>query len=92
MFGELAQMSGEPRSATVQAVTSCELVVIEKQAFSQILQENPSFAELISQRMAERQAALEAVGKQVSSEERSSSVSMHKGRLLARVREFFGLV
>jgi small-conductance mechanosensitive channel/CRP-like cAMP-binding protein len=91
MFGEFAQMSGEPRSATVQAITLCELVVIGKEVFAKVLGDNPSLAELISQRMAQRQAALDELGRQASLEEQRNSVTLHQGRFLARIKDFFAL-
>jgi small-conductance mechanosensitive channel/CRP-like cAMP-binding protein len=89
-FGELSLMTGAPRTATVQAVTPCELVVIGKHAFSEILENNPRLAELITQRLAERQAQLHALDR-VSPEAKRISVEDEKGALLKRVREFFGL-
>ena len=90
IFGELSLMTGEPRSATVQAEDACELVVISKPVFSEILSENPVFAELISGRLAERLAELQAADRPVPEPVRSS-VEEHKGQLLRRVRQFFSL-
>jgi small-conductance mechanosensitive channel/CRP-like cAMP-binding protein len=90
IFGELSLMTGEPRTATVQAETPCELLVIGKAVFSHVLAENPGFAELITQRLAERQAALEAVGRE-NPEQQRASVELHKGQLLKRMRQFFSL-
>jgi CRP-like cAMP-binding protein len=83
-------MTGAPRTATVQAVTPCELVVIGKHAFSEILEKSPRLAELITQRLAERQAQLHALDR-MSPEAKRISVEDEKGALLKRVREFFGL-
>ena len=74
----------------MQAESPCELLVIGKAVFSRVLADNPAFAELISQRLAERQAELEAAGRR-SSDEQRPSVAVHKGDLLRRVREFFSL-
>lgn len=90
MFGEFAQMTGEPRRATVQAVTACELVVVGKHAFSQILSSNPQFTELITQRLAERLATLEASGEETPEQQRASA-EQHKGQLLRRLRAFFAI-
>ena len=90
LFGELSLMTGEPRTASVQAVSPCELLVIGKQAFSDILAGNPSFAELITQRLAERQAQLLAL-ERLTPEQQRASVEDQKGALLKRVREFFSL-
>jgi small-conductance mechanosensitive channel/CRP-like cAMP-binding protein len=90
MFGELSLMTGAPRTASVQAVSPCELLMIGKAAFSEILASNPDFTELITQRLTERQAMLLALEK-MSPEDRRSSVEDQRGALLKRVREFFAL-
>jgi CRP-like cAMP-binding protein len=90
LFGELSVMTGQLRTATVQARTPCDLLTIDKAALSPILVANPRLAELISQRLAERQAELEATGRE-SSEDRRSSIDAHRGDLLRRVRDFFSI-
>jgi small-conductance mechanosensitive channel/CRP-like cAMP-binding protein len=90
LFGEFAQVTGEARVATVQAVRVCELVVVGRSAFIAVLQANPEFAELISQRLAERRAALDAA-EQTASEQPRTSVDEHKGQFLRRLREFLTL-
>jgi small-conductance mechanosensitive channel/CRP-like cAMP-binding protein len=90
LFGELSVMTGQQRTATVQALTPCELLVIAKPAFEPILASNPNLAELVSQRLAERQAELQATGRE-SIEEHRNSIEEHKGDLLRRVREFFSV-
>jgi small-conductance mechanosensitive channel len=87
LFGEFAQVTGEARVASVQAVRVCELAVIGRSAFTAVLSANPEFAELISQRLAERRAALDAT--ELSASERPrTSVDEHKGNFLRRLREF----
>jgi small-conductance mechanosensitive channel/CRP-like cAMP-binding protein len=90
LFGEFAQVTGETRVATVQAVRACELAVIGRAAFTAVLGSNPEFAELISQRLAERRAALDAA-EQAASDRPRASVDEHKGRFLSRLREFLTL-
>jgi CRP-like cAMP-binding protein len=90
LFGELSLMTGASRSATVHADTPCELLVIAKPAFQRVLADNPGFAELITQRLAERQAQLEALGRETP-EEKRASIEETKGQLLKRVRQFFSL-
>ncbi len=90
MFGELALMTGEPRTATVQAVATCELAVIAKDAFAQVLGQNPGFADVISDRMAERQASIEEADHAPSADHRVS-IAEHKQRFLRGLREFFSL-
>jgi CRP-like cAMP-binding protein len=90
MFGELSLMTGAPRTASVQAVTPCELLTIGKQPFSEILAQNPALAELITHRLAERQAELQAL-ERTSPQERRPSAEDQRGDLLRKVREFFAL-
>jgi small-conductance mechanosensitive channel/CRP-like cAMP-binding protein len=90
MFGEFAQLTGETRTASVRAVRACEVVVIGKAAFSSVLGSNPTFAELISQRLAERRAELDAAHQDLSPAQRVS-VDEHKGRFLRRLRELLSL-
>ena len=88
LFGEFAQLTGQARAATVQAATSCELVVVDKAAFTQVLRENPALAELISERLAERRAELDAL-ERATPELKRATVAQHKGQFLQRLREFF---
>ncbi|HEX2676810.1 MAG TPA: mechanosensitive ion channel family protein, partial [Polyangiales bacterium] len=87
MFGELSVMSGEPRSATVQAVSMCTLAVIERHTFAEVLQQSPTFAEAISGRMAVRQASIEAIDRETTPQQQRESIAQHKQRFLHRLRE-----
>jgi len=52
-FGELAAIDGEPRSASVIAVTPSELAVLSPQQFQQLLTDYPDIARRVMRRMAE---------------------------------------
>ena len=54
MFGEMALIDREPRSATAIAENDCELVVIDKRRFWFLVQETPYFAEIVMRVMADR--------------------------------------
>ncbi len=54
LFGEMAVIDREPRSATVVAETDCELVAVDKRRFWFLVQETPYFAEIVMKVMAER--------------------------------------
>jgi len=54
IFGELALIDLESRSATAAAETDCELASIDKRRFWFLVQETPYFAELVMRTMAER--------------------------------------
>jgi CRP-like cAMP-binding protein len=44
VFGELALITGEPRSATARARSACKLVEIPEARFNYLVQETPHFA------------------------------------------------
>jgi CRP-like cAMP-binding protein len=88
LFGEIAQLTGQVRNASVRAVSACELIVVHKQAFVQVLQANPALAESMSERLAQRRAELEAAGRSAA-ENKADTVAKHKTQLLSRIREFF---
>jgi len=54
LFGEMAVIDREPRSATAVAETDCELVTIDKRRFWFLVQETPFFAEIVMRVMADR--------------------------------------
>jgi CRP/FNR family transcriptional regulator, cyclic AMP receptor protein len=54
LFGEMAVIAREPRSASAVAETDCELVAIDKRRFWFLVQETPSFAEIAMEVMADR--------------------------------------
>ena len=54
VFGELALIDRESRSATAVAETDCELASIDKRRFWFLVQQTPYFAELVMRTMADR--------------------------------------
>jgi small-conductance mechanosensitive channel/CRP-like cAMP-binding protein len=90
MFGELSLMTGERRSATVRAISECELLVVGKEAVSQILEASPELAELISKRLAEREAAMADAEANARPKDRAE-LEAQQGQLLGRIKRFFSL-
>jgi small-conductance mechanosensitive channel/CRP-like cAMP-binding protein len=60
-FGEMSLVTGEPRSATVIAVTDCELWEIHKHVLGEILQSNKTLVEKLGNLLAKRRLETEAV-------------------------------
>ncbi|WP_259732378.1 cyclic nucleotide-binding domain-containing protein [Synechocystis sp. CS-94] len=54
IFGEMSLLTGEPRSATVVAVTAMELYQLDKENFAQILGQSPHLALVLSRKLARR--------------------------------------
>jgi len=91
-FGEMSVMTGEPRRATVRALTDTSLLVVGKDAFKEILAAAPELAEVLSLALAERQEALSsAASKPAGRKVVNDAVEERSGQLLGRIREFFSL-
>jgi len=86
-FGEMALLTGEPRTATVQARTEASLYRIDKDALAPLLKDRPQLAveisRLIEGRRQKTQAALASTPR--------STVAEDPGSLLSRIARYFGL-
>lgn len=58
LLGEMAMVDDSPRSATVKAVTACELIAIDKRRFLMMLQHTPFFAIRVMRVLARRLRAM----------------------------------
>ncbi len=54
VFGEVALLDGEPRSATITALEPCELIILNRNDFYHFLERNPSAAIGLLQVLARR--------------------------------------
>jgi small-conductance mechanosensitive channel/CRP-like cAMP-binding protein len=90
-FGEGGLMTGEPRSATVTAVTEVECYRLEKEAFHRIITERPQIAEQISGLLAKRKVELQAIREGLDAEARAARLAAENERILEKVQRFFGL-
>jgi CRP-like cAMP-binding protein len=84
-------MTGEPRSATVIALSDVECYRVDKDAFHDILRSRPEVAEDISEVLARRRVELDAVREGLNEEAKSARMRHHRGALLKRIRNFFAL-
>ena len=89
VFGEMGMMTGQPRTATVQAQTDVVCYRLDKNAFRAILQRRPEIAEAISLLLAERKLELEDVVSGLDADTRRTEVSQTQGEMLRRIRNFF---
>lgn len=87
-FGEISLLTGDPRSATVRALTEATLLEIDKSTLSPILRENPSICGMLELTMQERRKraadALEAAGGEAEQ-------TVDRTPLRLRIARFFGL-
>ncbi|HEU5249006.1 MAG TPA: mechanosensitive ion channel family protein [Thermoanaerobaculia bacterium] len=88
-FGEVSLLTGDPRTATVRALTEATLLEIDKATLSPILRENPSLCGMLELTMQERRkrsaVALEAA--RGAEGERTED----RTPLRLRIARFFGL-
>jgi small-conductance mechanosensitive channel/CRP-like cAMP-binding protein len=89
-FGEMALMTGEPRTATVLAESHVDALRLDKPAFHRLLTERPELAEQVAAALAARRAELEQAREQLDHAARTQREREHHGQLLLRIRAFFG--
>ncbi|HVY28626.1 MAG TPA: mechanosensitive ion channel family protein [Polyangiaceae bacterium] len=90
-FGEMALMTGQPREATVVALTEVECLRIDKADFQGILQKRPAIAERISEILAARRVELDAARGGLDPDAQSQRLSHENMRILSGIKQFFGL-
>ena len=88
VFGEMGMMSGEPRSATVTAMTDVECFRLDKAAFGTIVRERPDIVDEISTVIANRRTELDQRRDAAGA---ANSEGSPRAAVLARIRSFFGL-
>lgn len=86
-FGEMGLMTGEARTASVRAVSECQLIVIDRAAFHATIAAVPDVVEKMSGLLAVRQAELEAL----LADQRPSIEPMQdrSRRLISQIKSFF---
>jgi small-conductance mechanosensitive channel/CRP-like cAMP-binding protein len=90
-FGEMGLMTGDPRTATVVALTDATCYRLDKDGFHDILHQRPEIAEQISPLLARRRVELEAVKEHLSQAALQERLSKAERDLLHRIRRFFAL-
>lgn len=59
-FGEMSLLTGEPRTATIRAITAGAVYRISREAISPVLEADPELMDLLSRNLAERNLSREA--------------------------------
>ena len=83
VFGEMALLTGENRTADVVAMSDVTVLEIAKDALQPVLRDHPELAATISSKVAERRGNLDSL-RNASNEEAQQTV-------LSRIRHWFGL-
>jgi small-conductance mechanosensitive channel/CRP-like cAMP-binding protein len=88
-FGEVSLLTGDPRTATVRALTEATLLEIDKSTLSPILRENPSICGMLELTMQERRKrSADALAAASGSE---GDRTEDRTPLRLRIARFFGL-
>ncbi|BDT69491.1 hypothetical protein os1_36820 [Comamonadaceae bacterium OS-1] len=86
-FGEMGLLTGEPRSATVRAVTDVECYRLDKEGFGLVLAARPALAEDVATLLAQRRAEFAARIQKTA----TAVPPVRSKDLLARMQAFFGM-
>jgi small-conductance mechanosensitive channel/CRP-like cAMP-binding protein len=90
-FGEMGLLTGQARTATVEAESDVLCYRLDRPAFEAILRARPEIAEAVSKTVTERQAANDATLASLSAEARARATGTRASELMHRIRAFFGL-
>lgn len=88
-FGEMSALTGQPRSATIRALTDVCCVEICKADLGAMFAADPSIMEKMSQIVVDRNAARAAAMSELA-ESPATHTTGQQTSLLARMRSFFG--
>ena len=83
VFGEMALLTGETRTADVVAITDVTALEIGKDALQPILSDHPNLAEAMTAKVIQRKGLLDAI--------RSGGPEEEEQTIVSRVRAWFGL-
>lgn len=92
-FGEIALLTGERRSASVQALTDIRLYELKKDGFKDVLERKPDILDEIGSVLSRRKDQLVDLMAQSSGPHEPASMTPQdaKSRILSRIRNYFGL-
>ena len=88
VFGEMSLLTGEARTATVTAITDCDLLEIDADGFRRLVLANPSVLERVTSVAETRRGELD---RHRETHAAPAAVTDPRVTLLARVRQFLRL-
>jgi CRP-like cAMP-binding protein len=91
-FGEMSLLAGDRRNATVRALEDTRVVVIDKDSFAGIMQENPEVAVEMAAIYYRRTDELREMTERVAmTDDKAGDAEAGERVLLRRIQRFFGL-
>jgi small-conductance mechanosensitive channel len=88
-FGEMSLLTGEPRSATIAAVTDVIAHEITREHMSGLLQKRPAVAQIISRVVAERRIKNSQAMAAATVEERIEQTRSLTNQIMGKMKAFF---
>src|SRR5256886_10008573 len=91
-FGEMSLLTGESRTATVQAESDCYVLEIGKPAMAEVIRDSPDCLARLSEVLARRKLENEGVLKEAASQSQNEKKEReYRANFLRRLRTFFEL-
>lgn len=90
-FGEMSALTGQPRTASIRAISALACVQIEKRDLMEIFKADPGIMERISEIVARRNAEREAIMQGSTAAPAAETVVKQQKSLLGRMMRFFRL-
>jgi CRP-like cAMP-binding protein len=91
-FGEISLLTGEPRSATVQAQNDCYVMEIGKAVMGDVIRETPECLQQLSEILAQRKLNTDTVLKEnMPTAEQAAKEKEYRATFLKRLQTFFSL-
>lgn len=90
-FGEMSLLTGEPRSASVTAISETEVIVVEKKGMAELLESEASILEPLSAILEKRLEELSGRVTVETARKKNAEQPDRKEHLLSRIRDFFGI-
>lgn len=91
VFGEMSLLMGEPRTATVRAATDMVVLVVDRDAFKEIITADPAILVPLSEIAARRQAEQQEHRRSLASMSSPEVDHQQAQRLAERIKAFFRL-
>ncbi len=90
-FGEMSLMTGEPRAATVVALSDVECYRLDSEAFQRVLERRPELVESLAGMLAERRLQLEQAREKSARPSQPAELAHTTQQFVQKMRRFFGL-
>ena len=88
IFGEAALLTGAARTATIVALTECEVLAVSRKAFRSVIEKNPSLSEKFTSILATRMDELSQTINEAEPERLNRN--RRNDVLISRIKTFFG--